>query len=92
MSTRTDTTTGGPEPRGATGGAAEQTITLNGESHAVSAEATIADILRDMDLDPSQPKGIAVALNDDVVPKSAWFECLVEEGDRVEVITARQGG
>lgn len=67
-------------------------ITLNGNSHAVAPDATVAELLREMDLDPSSPKGIAVAVNDEVVPKSAWRSRELGEDDRVEVITARQGG
>lgn len=67
-------------------------VTLNGESRTVNAEATIADVLREMDLDPSSPKGIAVAVNDEVVRRGAWEATALNEGDRVEVITARQGG
>lgn len=67
-------------------------ITLNGESRTIAAEATIAELLRGMDLDPSTPKGIAVAVNDEVVPKSAWDGRELEASDRVEVISARQGG
>ena len=67
-------------------------ITLNGESRTIQADANIADVLREMDLDPSRPKGIAVAVNDEVVAKREWETVAISEGDRVEVITARQGG
>ena len=36
--------------------------------------------------------GIAVALNDRVVPRSAWDSALLKPGDRVEVVGAVQGG
>lgn len=67
-------------------------ITLNGEPSTVASDAAVEDVLRDMHLDPSNPKGIAVAVNDEVVPKSAWQSRRIREKDRVEVITARQGG
>lgn len=67
-------------------------ITLNGEAHTIESGASVADVLREMDLDPSRPKGIAVAVNDEVVPKGTWTERGLEPDDRVEVITARQGG
>lgn len=67
-------------------------ITLNGDPHVLEEGASVADVLREMDLDPSEPKGIAVALNEEVVPKSDWYDRRLSDGDRVEVITARQGG
>lgn len=67
-------------------------IQVNGESAEISADAAVADVLRDMGIDLSNPKGIAVALNDEVVPKGRWAEVHVSAGDRLEVITARQGG
>jgi sulfur carrier protein len=37
-------------------------------------------------------RGVAVAVNGEVVPKSAWSETTVGAGDTVEVLTAAQGG
>jgi len=36
--------------------------------------------------------GIAVALNDEVIPRSAWSDQEVRSGDRVEIVGAVQGG
>jgi sulfur carrier protein len=36
--------------------------------------------------------GIAVALNGEVVPRGGWGDRRLEEGDRVEVLVAAQGG
>ena len=66
------------------------TLTLNGsrvETHA----ANMIEFLTEQGLNPAQP-GIAVALNDAVVSRSQWPEHEIQEGDRVEVITAMQGG
>lgn len=38
------------------------------------------------------PKGIAVARNGEVVPKSAWAATVVALGDRIEIVTAAAGG
>jgi len=67
-------------------------ISLNGEAAEVAAGASVADVLRGRGLDPADPKGIAVAVNDEVVRKEDWTSTSVDAGDRVEVITARQGG
>jgi sulfur carrier protein len=37
-------------------------------------------------------KGIAVAINEAVVPRSLWSSVELVDGDRVEVLTAAQGG
>ena len=38
------------------------------------------------------PRGIAVARNGEVVPKSAWTDTVVSPGDRIEIVTAAAGG
>jgi sulfur carrier protein len=38
------------------------------------------------------PDGIAVALNDEVVPRSAWTATELADHDRVEIVTAAAGG
>ena len=67
-------------------------ITLNGHPRFLAEQATVAAVLRDIDIDPTNAKGIAVAVNEKVVPRSAWAGRGLRSGDRVEVITARQGG
>jgi sulfur carrier protein len=37
-------------------------------------------------------EGVAVACNDAVVPRSAWTETYVRDGDRIEILVAAQGG
>ncbi|MET0419669.1 MAG: sulfur carrier protein ThiS [Actinoplanes sp.] len=37
-------------------------------------------------------RGVAVAVNGAVVPRSTWADALLVEGDVVEVLTAAQGG
>jgi sulfur carrier protein len=36
--------------------------------------------------------GVAAAVNGEVVPRRSWPAMLVRDGDRVEVVTAVQGG
>lgn len=67
-------------------------IIVNGEPVEHPADTTVAEFLHARGLDPDQPKGIAVAVNDEVIRKSDWASAALQEGDRVEVITARQGG
>ncbi|MCO8275729.1 sulfur carrier protein ThiS [Actinoplanes sp. TRM 88003] len=37
-------------------------------------------------------RGVAVAVNGEVVPRSTWEDTALAEGDSVEVLTAAQGG
>ena len=66
-------------------------IVVNGKPHSVPPGLTVESLLRQLDRDPSVP-GIAIALADRVVRRAAWAETPVSEGDRVEIITAAQGG
>jgi sulfur carrier protein len=65
-------------------------LLLNGEL-VDSAAPNILLLLRERGIDTDQ-RGIAVAVNAEVVTRAAWEECALAEGDEVEVITAMQGG
>ena len=64
-------------------------ITVNGEDRAVPGEATVAAIVGAF---APSAKGIAVAVNAEVVPRSEWDTTAVSDGDQIEVLTAAQGG
>ncbi len=64
-------------------------VTVNGRERDVSARATVADLIAGLDLEQS---GIAVACNEHVVPRSAYAEHELSQGDRVEIIKAVAGG
>jgi sulfur carrier protein len=40
----------------------------------------------------SAPSGVAAALNETVVPRARWSDTALAEGDRIEILTAVQGG
>lgn len=65
-------------------------LRLNGNLVEVDCSDVIG-LLRANDIDPDS-NGIAVAVNDNVVPRREWTEYVLNEGDQVEVITAMQGG
>lgn len=71
------------------GGSERVRATVNGENRDLPAGATVVDVLTLLD---AQPRGVAVAVNGIVVPASAWHAALVHDGDRVEILTAAQGG
>lgn len=66
-------------------------IVVNGEARELEAGETVADLLGRMDLDPTR-RGVAVAVNGEVVPRAGWHERILDEGARVEVLVAMQGG
>jgi sulfur carrier protein len=65
-------------------------LVVNAVESDVDSHTTVAEIVSG--LAGPAPRGIAVAVNDDVVPRSAWPETRLRDGDRVEVLTATQGG
>jgi sulfur carrier protein len=66
-------------------------IYLNGNPHDDGAVRTVADALRALDLAPDA-RGVAVAVDGEVVPRAGWSEFAIPEGARVEVLSAMQGG
>ncbi|MEM1115677.1 MAG: sulfur carrier protein ThiS [Bacteroidota bacterium] len=67
------------------------TLRINGEPREVPSSLTVEALLSHLGRDPAQP-GVAVALDERVVRRSAWAETTVDDGARVEIITAAQGG
>jgi sulfur carrier protein len=66
-------------------------IELNGRLHELSEGATVADLVREAGA-PADGRGVAVALEGEVVPRGVWAETRVTDGQSVEVLEARQGG
>ncbi|MGC4794838.1 sulfur carrier protein ThiS [Micromonospora saelicesensis] len=64
-------------------------LTVNGAGRSVAVGASVADLVRDI---VAQPRGVAVAVNGEVVPRTGWPARALRDGDRVEVLTAAQGG
>ena len=67
------------------------TLRLNGEERAFPDGTTVADLIRSLGRNPAA-SGYAVAVNDRVVHRHAWPDTALADGDRVELITAAQGG
>ncbi|MER5930435.1 sulfur carrier protein ThiS [Streptomyces sp. NPDC002054] len=65
------------------------TISVNGEPREVAAGTTLDLVVATLTRAPS---GVAAALNETVVPRGQWPATALGEGDRVEVLTAVQGG
>ena len=65
-------------------------IHVNDTARDVPAAATLADLARELGL--ADRKGVAVAVNDAVVPRASWPARVLLAEDRVLVIQATQGG
>lgn len=63
-------------------------VTVNGEPREIEAERVDA-LLSELDYAGTH---CAIALNFDVVPRSAWALTALKAGDEIEIITPRQGG
>lgn len=64
-------------------------IIINGEPKLVNENTTLENFVFDTIMDT---KGMAIALNDSVIPKKQWAETLLKENDQVLIIRATQGG
>jgi sulfur carrier protein len=66
-------------------------VTLNGEPRQLPAGATVASVVELLDVGPGA-RGVAVALDGEVVTRSEWPATELREGALVEIVAAIQGG
>lgn len=64
-------------------------VTLNGLQAEIDTGTTVSRLLATKAL-PS--RGVAVAVNGDVVRSGDWPDTLIGDGDVIDIVTARQGG
>ena len=67
------------------------TVTVNGEPREITLGTTVAELLDELDV-PAGRRGVAVAVDAEVVPRTEWDTTEVPDGARVEVLVAIQGG
>lgn len=67
-----------------------QGIFLNDRPHALGGPTSLGQLLADQGL--AERKGVAAAVNGEVVPRVEWERRILAERDRVLVIRATQGG
>ncbi|MGP4003336.1 sulfur carrier protein ThiS [Streptomyces sp. 8N706] len=65
------------------------TVSVNGEPREIPEGTTLDRIVAGL---TTAPVGVAAALNETVVPRGQWPTTPLGDGDRVEVLTAVQGG
>jgi sulfur carrier protein len=66
-------------------------VVLNGERRDLEDGATVRAAVTATGA-PSEGRGVAVALDGEVVPRRSWDDVPLREGQRVEVVQAVQGG
>ncbi len=63
-------------------------IQVNGHEEAFGGE-TVADLIERLEI---EVRGVAVAIDGEIVRRSEWSTTFVPDGSRVEVVTAAAGG
>ncbi|MDQ6817896.1 MAG: sulfur carrier protein ThiS [Actinomycetota bacterium] len=66
-------------------------VTVNGRRRELMEGATVATVVDELSAN-SEGRGVAVAVENEVVPRGAWSSTQLSEGARVEVLGAIQGG
>ena len=67
------------------------TVTLNGEPRRLPDPPTVRTAVREAGAEEGG-RGVAVAVDGEVVPRGAWDRVELREGQRVEIVQAVQGG
>ena len=65
-------------------------VFINNQSVTVSDSVRLSDVLLQHNF--LEKKGIAVAINNSVVPRAEWSNHTVESADKITIIRATQGG
>ena len=65
-------------------------VFINNQSVSGPDLAKLSEVL--VQLDSLNKRGIAVAVNNSVIPKSEWDSYTVDSADKITIIRATQGG
>jgi sulfur carrier protein len=64
-------------------------VTVNGEATDLPAGTSVAGLIALLEL---EPRGIAVAVDGEVVTRRTWGERPLAAGERIEILSIAQGG
>jgi sulfur carrier protein len=67
------------------------TVVVNGEAHELPAGTTVRGLLEALEV-PGGERGVAIAVDAEIVPRGEWDTTELDDGARVEVLRAIQGG
>jgi len=65
------------------------TVTINGQPRELPAPLTVAALLKSLEI---PPRGMAVEVNLQVVPRAQHEKHVLSEGDRLEIVSLVGGG
>ncbi|WP_459210017.1 sulfur carrier protein ThiS [Aquimarina rhabdastrellae] len=65
------------------------TINVNNQPHTVQNSSSLNELLEQLQI---ATQGIAVAINQNIIPKTAWNETQLQAEDHILIIQATQGG
>jgi sulfur carrier protein len=63
-------------------------VLVNGKPYPLPESGTLAALLRSV----SPPAPFAVALNEEVIPRGRYKDCLVQPNDRIDIVHPTAGG
>lgn len=64
-------------------------VFINQEEKQINEKTSLSSLLESIDINPL---GIAIAVNQTVIPKNSWDKFIINENDNVMLIRATQGG
>jgi sulfur carrier protein len=64
-------------------------LVVNGETQSFDAASSVDELIGTLGL---ERRGLAIAVNGAVVPRSTWSAHGLADGDQVEILTVAQGG
>ena len=64
-------------------------LTINGEKRVIKESKNLADLIKELDI---KAPNFAMALNQQVVPRSKYDSTSIKENDKVEIVHAVGGG
>ncbi|MBD2605019.1 thiamine biosynthesis protein ThiS [Scytonema hofmannii FACHB-248] len=65
------------------------TLSLNGETRTCSSQTPLPDILQELGFNL---RLIAVEYNGEILHRQFWSDTIIQQGDRLEVVTIVGGG
>lgn len=65
-------------------------VIVNGKE-IITSENDLLSLLKNLNID-IQRKGIAIAINGEIIPKPEWNKTKVKEGDKIEIVHIVFGG
>jgi len=66
-------------------------VYINGNKHCVKEGIFLDSLLAELSISTAEG-GIAVAINDQIIPRSTWNRTLIEPEIRIEIVHAVAGG